>query len=121
MDRLKNRRSLEPGEAAAIDQAVSRYEADRETIKAEFLEAHTRYRAAVYEAKVRRDLALLDVLERSEADHPGWQGTQSRIAEHLGTNATYLSKRLRTARQIREIHTENEVAPGSDATSTHEP
>lgn len=115
MAHVPNRQSLSSAEKAAIDEIMISYHARRESARTALQEAQTTYLANVSDAANDRDTELLNIVDAA----PG-RGTQTRIAEYLGMNASHLSKRLRGLRRLAARRTTEAPPgiPGGASTST---
>src|SRR5512139_699933 len=90
---VPNRRGLDDAEITVLDDIVAEYEAARERARTALIAAQAAYQTAVVTAAERRDDRILGIIDGAEG-----RGTQSRVVEYLGMNASYLSARIRNAR-----------------------
>jgi hypothetical protein len=114
---VPNRRGLDDAEISELDDIISEYNAVREQARNALIAAQTAYQETIGHASERRDDRILGIIDAS-----GGRGTQSRVVEHLGMNPSYLSIRLRKARD--RVVNDESVTPhqeGDASSSTHKP
>jgi len=90
---VPNRRGLDDAEINELDTIMHAYDTTRAKAKAALIQAQAEYLGTITNAAEARDDGLLAIINTA-----GGRGTQSRIAEYLGMNQSYLSLRLRKAR-----------------------
>jgi hypothetical protein len=90
---VPNRRGLDDAEISELDDAMAEYNDARELARNALIAAQQAYQETISSAAERRDDRILGVV-----DAAGGRGTQARVVEHLGMNPSYLSIRLRNAR-----------------------
>lgn len=95
MTHVPNRRGLDPSETTALDAVMHAYNTTRDRARSEFIAAQTAYLAVIKQAAEDRDAGILTVVDAAASRG---RGTQSRVAEYLKMNVSYLSGRLKKAR-----------------------
>jgi hypothetical protein len=94
MAHVPNRRGLDDAEINELDDAMAEYNEAREQARSALLSAQAAYQETVVQAAERRDDRILGIVDAADG-----RGTQARVVEHLGMNPSYLSLRLRKARE----------------------
>jgi septum formation inhibitor-activating ATPase MinD len=107
---VPNQRGLADAEISELDDIMVEYNAAREQARNALIAAQAAYQATIGHASERRDDRILGII-----DAAGRRGTQSRVVEYLGMNPSYLSIRLRKARN--RVTNDESATPRAEAHS----
>jgi dihydroxyacetone kinase len=107
---VPNRRGLNDAEINELDDIMAEYNTARKQARNALIAAQAAYQATIGQASERRDERILGIIDAASG-----RGTQSRVVEHLGMNPSYLSIRLRKARE--RVTNDESVTPRAEAPS----